>query len=110
MVKTHYKGMDFGKNRLQGVGTMISSKLRQTTFHIEELRHIVGSGNATAYQIYTTPGKPLGRLGVIANQEQKREPANDRQFANQVAGQPPNPINREGFSSWLRKTMAALRR
>lgn len=44
---------------------MIQSKLQQTEFQIEPLKHIVGIGNSAPYQIFTSPGKQLGKLGPV---------------------------------------------
>jgi hypothetical protein len=47
----------------------MSSNLRETVFHIEKLRNIVGVGNCSAYQICTSPGSAVGRIGRIAEDE-----------------------------------------
>jgi len=45
----------------------MASNLRETVFHIEKLRNIVGVGNCSAYQICTSPGQSLGRIGRVAD-------------------------------------------
>lgn len=65
----------------------MSSNLRETVFHIEKLRNIVGLGNCTAYQICASPGKTLGRIGRIAG-DGLRQGANEASYATVSADRP----------------------
>ena len=78
----------------------MSSNLRETVFHIEKLRNIVGVGNCTAYQICTSPGRTLGRIGRIAGDE-LRQAANQASRAEARADRP--------AGGWLIRVLRALK-
>ena len=78
----------------------MSSNLRETVFHIEKLRNIVGVGNCTAYQIWTEPGKAIGRIGRVAGIE-------IRQAANPDA--PETARSDEATVSWFSRMLRALK-
>ena len=44
---------------------MNQTQLRQTKFHIDRLRNVVGTGSSNAYQVVATPGSSIGRLGQV---------------------------------------------
>jgi hypothetical protein len=71
----------------------MSSNVQETIFHIEKLRNVVGVGNSTAYQICTTPGRILGRIGAIeadAGSEAVNEDRHEAAGANgKAAGKAP---------------------
>ena len=68
---------------------MNHTKLHITVFQVDRLRNIVGQGNTTAYQIYTSEGDCLGVVGriiscekVAAANESRIEPARGNHSAN----------------------------
>jgi hypothetical protein len=80
---------------------MIHSKMQQTEFHIERLGNAVNVGSCSAYQIYTSPGKHLGKIGTIINPTAQLA-ANEKEFL--VKGATEN-----GSASWFRKALASLK-
>jgi hypothetical protein len=89
---------------LQGVGKMMHSDLRQTLFIIEKLKNVVNVGNCSAYQIFTSPGKQLGRIGTIVNTA-TQIPANEEEFRVKAADHAIENVPTSRFS----KVLAALR-
>lgn len=44
---------------------MMYTKLQETIFEIEKIKSVVNVGQSSAYQIYTSPGQSLGRIGTV---------------------------------------------
>jgi len=84
---------------------MMHSNLLQTLFNIEKSKNAVNVGSGSAYQIYTSPGKPLGRIGTVVDPT-SQIPANDDVFPPKTPACPVE-INND---SWFRRVLAALRR
>lgn len=83
---------------------MMSTKMYQTSFHIEKLMNAVNVGKGSAYQIFTSPGKQLGQFGHITLPA-VRPAANEELFSPE-----PFPEFAETkTSSWFRKALAALK-
>jgi hypothetical protein len=83
---------------------MMHSNLRQTTFHMGRLEDAVGLGRSSAYQIYTSPGKPLGHIGTIAGWATET-PANEEEFP----AKPADSTLEQGPLTWFRKILFALK-
>jgi hypothetical protein len=79
-------------------------KLQQTEFHIEKLKNVVNVGHSSAYQILTSPGTVLGRMGPIADTE-IRTSANDESFSDVTT----NAGETGNRHSWVKKALSALR-
>jgi len=82
---------------------MMHSNLHQTVFNIERLRNAVNVGSCSAYQIYTSPGENLGKIGTIINPT-ARLAANEKEFPVENAGHAGNNIAADLF----RKVFSAL--
>ena len=78
----------------------MSSNLRETVFHIEKLRNVVGVGNCSAYQICTSPGRALGRIGRIAGDD-LRQATNMASFSAMSADRP--------AAAWFIRVLRALK-
>ena len=79
------------------------TNLRQITFHIEKLKSIVGVGNTTAYQIYTTPGESLGRMGTVVDPASIIS-SNERNFEPEPAAEE----QKEQSASWLKRSLSIV--
>ena len=55
---------------------MRQTNLRLTVFEVHKLKHIVGQGNASPYQISTFPRDSLGMIGTVID-PLKQAAAND---------------------------------
>jgi len=84
---------------------MKTTTLQQTLFEIEKLRNVVNVAGCTVLQIYTSPGKLLGDIGIIAHPNM-RSAANEENFLAE------NRANAfiHASNSWFRKAMTALTR
>ena len=80
------------------------ANLQQTEFHIEKLRHIVGVGNCSAYQICATPGTVLGRMGRVAHAD-NRDAANQCRFEERTVG----IEQRQDRSAWLKRVVSTIK-
>ena len=79
-------------------------EIRQTNFHVEPTKNIVGVGDITAYQIIITPGQTMGRLGEVTVPAQA-EICNDPCFTR-------NSAEESGWSrlgSWIKSALATLK-
>ena len=83
---------------------MMSTDLRQTSFQIEKLKNIVKVHRGAAYQILTSPGKQLGRIGAVVDPA-LQVPANDPTFPPEAAR---NPAVQKS-AAWFRKILAAFK-
>jgi hypothetical protein len=75
-----------------GRGKMKQKNLRMTVFRVQKLKHIVGMGSTSSYQISTYFGNALGYTGTIVNPA-RLEAANNDVWLPQTATS----------SSWLQK-------
>lgn len=76
---------------------MNQTQLRQTKFHIERLKNVVGTGRSTAYQVVATPGNSIGHLGQV-DVPASLATHNDDTF-----------LNKSGrLHGWLKRTLGAL--
>ncbi|MDT8319556.1 MAG: hypothetical protein RQ826_03430 [Xanthomonadales bacterium] len=78
---------------------MNHTQIHMTVFQVDRLRNIVGQGNTTAYQVYTSEGDYLGVVGRIMGR--KHEAANQHRI---------DPVNLAPFRSaaWLRRAVNRL--
>ena len=83
---------------------MMNSNIRQTVFSIEKLKNVVNTGSCSAYQIYTSPGEQLGKIGAVINPE-TLFPANDEIFFEEIKSN----TKVSASTSWLARAFAALK-
>lgn len=81
---------------------MIRSELRQTVFHIEPIKSIVGTGRSTAFQVWPEAGETIGSLGNVLEPSQFSA-ANDEALS--ATREAPVPNARE--TGWLRRLFSA---
>lgn len=84
---------------------MIDQYLQQTAFHIEKLKNVVNVSRSSAYQIFTTPGPSLGRIGVIVHPA-SQEAANATSYETVRTAS----ATRKGPANWFRQVLASLRK
>jgi len=82
---------------------MMNSNLRQTVFSTEKIKNVVNVGRCSAYQIYTTPGKPIGFMGTLEVSQLNRS-SNDTDYAPESS----RVVISRAPAFWLQKTVAAL--
>jgi hypothetical protein len=102
-MQTCFTGTKNFRIGFNGVGKMMPSKLRQTTFHIDKPRNAVNVGRCSAYQIHTSPGKQIGHIGTIVSWPVEI-PANEEEFP----AEPTDSALEQGPSTWFRKIFSAL--
>ena len=81
---------------------MIRSELRQTVFHIEPIKSIVGTGRSTAFQVWPEAGETIGSLGNVL-EPSRFSAANDEGFS--AAPEVPEPSASE--TGLLRRLFSA---
>jgi hypothetical protein len=77
---------------------MNQTQLRQTKFHLDRLKNVVGTGRSTAYQVVTTPGSFIGHLGEVV------VPANLSTLNDKIFTRESSRLN-----GWLKRALGALR-
>lgn len=83
---------------------MMNLNLQHTVFQIEKLKNVVNVGRSSSYCIYTSPGKPIGRLGEMIEPSDYTA-ANDSSFellSSCINGH-------DTSTSWIRRALAVLR-
>jgi hypothetical protein len=75
--------------------------LRESLFHVDPIKHIVGSGNRTAFRIVITKGNILGLLGPVRVPEANAT-GNDANFRTSECA----PARRR--PSWIKRLLTAL--
>ena len=75
---------------------MPNANIKQTVFHVEKIRNVVGIGRSSAYQVVITPGKTLGRMGPVSLSTDAYAANHDRFTVKTRLG------------NWLHRSVAAL--
>jgi len=83
---------------------MMNLNLQHTVFQIEKLKNVVNVGRSSPYCIYTSPGKPIGRLGEV-EEPSPHTAANDSNFELLYSGN----NGHDTSTSWIRRALAVLR-
>lgn len=76
-------------------------QLRESFFHVDPIKHIVGSGDRMAYHIVISKGNVLGLLGSVEVPEATAAD-NDADFGVSAGG----PTRRG--PSWIKRLISAL--
>jgi hypothetical protein len=76
-------------------------QLREFLFHVDPIKHIVGSGDKRAFHIFISKGNVLGLLGPVEAPEGNAT-VNDAHFGNSADA----PTRRR--PSWIKHLISAL--
>lgn len=76
-------------------------QLRESLFHVDPIKHIVGSGDKRAFHIFISKGNVLGLLGPVEAPEGNAT-VNDAHFGNSADA----PARRR--PSWIKHLISAL--
>lgn len=76
-------------------------QLRESLFHVDPIKHIVGSGDKRAFHIFIAKGNVLGLLGPVAVPK-GNAPGNDASFGNSAGASARRRL------SWIKRLISTL--